>query len=218
MNRMGRNIELIDWKKLLLDYYKALYLNEEDVMVILMLDLCISQGTSFVTPDILSLKMNYPTEVVDKTFVNLMSRGYISNIQDANKKFVTSLNGIKEVLISQFFVDNQKEKAKANNEEQETIYSLFENEFARPLTAFEIDIIRDWAEQGYTLDKIKYALAEAIRAKVKSIRYVDKVLLNVKQQEERVKEGNTTISDKWRKDIGDTMELAKATWVSKNED
>ena len=34
----------------------------------------------------------------------------------------------------------------------------------------------------------------------------------------RVKEGNTTISDKWRKDIGDTMELAKATWVSKNDD
>ena len=90
-------------------------------------------------------------------------------------------------------------------------------EFARPLTAFEIDIIRDWSEQGYTLDKIKYALAEAIRAKVKSIRYVDKVLLNIKQQEERVKEGNTTISNKWRKDIEETMELARATWVTKDE-
>ena len=147
-----------------------------------------------------------------------MSRGYVSNVQDANKKFATSLNGIKEVLISQFFVDNQKEKSKVNSEEQESVYSLFENEFARPLNAFEIDIIRDWSEQGYTLDKIKYALAEAVRSKVKSIRYVDKILLNMKQQEERVKEGNTTLSSKWRKDIDETMELAKATWVSKNED
>ena len=40
----------------------------------------------------------------------------------------------------------------------------------------------------------------------------------MKQQEERVKEGNTTLSSKWRKDIDETMELAKATWVSKNED
>ena len=185
MQRLEKNINLIDWKKLLLDYYKTLYLNEEDVMVIFMIDLCIEQGTTFVTPDILALKMNYSMEVVDKTFVNLMSRGYVSNVQDANKKFATSLNGIKEVLISQ---------------------------------SFEIDIIRDWSEQGYTLDKIKYALAEAVRSKVKSIRYVDKILLNMKQQEERVKEGNTTLSSKWRKDIDETMELAKATWVSKNED
>lgn len=217
MDRTERNMDLIDWKKLLLDYYKNLYLNEEDVMVIFMIDLCISQGTLFVTPDILSLKMNYPMETIDKTFVNLMSRGYVSNIQDNNKKFITSLNGIKTVLIHQFFLDNQKEKNKVNNEEQDSIYSLFENEFARPLTSFEIDIIRDWSEQGYTLDKIKYALAEAIRAKVKSIRYVDKVLLNIKQQEERVKEGNTTISNKWRKDIEETMELARATWVTKDE-
>lgn len=217
MDRTERNMDLIDWKKLLLDYYKNLYLNEEDVMVIFMIDLCISQGTLFVTPDILSLKMNYPMETIDKTFVNLMSRGYVSNIQDNNKKFITSLNGIKTVLIHQFFLDNQKEKNKVNNEEQDSIYSLFENEFARPLTAFEIDIIRDWSEQGYTLDKIKYALAEAIRAKVKSIRYVDKILLNIKQQEERVKEGNTTISNKWRKDIEETMELARATWVTKDE-
>ena len=217
MQRLEKNINLIDWKKLLLDYYKTLYLNEEDVMVIFMIDLCIEQGTTFVTPDILALKMNYSMEVVDKTFVNLMSRGYVSNVQDANKKFATSLNGIKEVLISQFFVDNQKEKSKVNSEEQESVYSLFENEFARPLNAFEIDIIRDWSEQGYTLDKIKYALAEAVRSKVKSIRYVDKILLNMKQQEERVKEGNTTLSSKWRKDIDETMELAKATWVSKNE-
>jgi len=218
MDRLKRNLEVVDWKKLLLEYYKSLYLNEEDVMVLYMLDLCINQGTSFVTPDILSLKMNYSMQIIEKSFVNLMSRGYISNSQDENNKFITSLNGIKTVLIHQFFLDNQKEKNKVSNEEQSSIYLLFENEFARPLTSFEIDIIRDWVDQGFTIDKIKYALAEAIRAKVKSIRYVDKVLLNLKQQEERVKEGNTTISNKWRKDISETMELAKATWVKKNED
>ena len=41
MPRLEKNIHLIDWKKLLLDYYKTLYLNEEDVMVILMIDLCV---------------------------------------------------------------------------------------------------------------------------------------------------------------------------------
>lgn len=218
MDRNKRNMEIIDWKKLLLDYYKSLYLSEEDVMVILMIDLCLNQGTNFVTPDLLSLKMNYKKEIIDKVFVNLMSRGYVSNTQDENKKFTTSLNGIKTVLIHQFFLDNQKEKNNITNEDQENIYILFENEFARPLTSFEIDVIRDWVDQGIELDKIKYALAESVRAKVKSIRYVDKVLVNMKQQEERAKEGHTTISTKWRKDIGETMELAKATWIEDNED
>ena len=113
-------------------------------------------------------------------------------------------------------VQNSK-KVISNNDDSNSIYSLFENEFGRALTPFEIDTIRDWVESGYTLELIKSALGEAIRNKVRSIRYVDKVLLNYRQQEEIKKEGNTTISEKWRKDIDETMSIAQTRWVKEDD-
>ena len=35
--------------------------------------------------------------------------------------------------------------------------------------------------------------------------------------EEIKKEGNTTISEKWRKDIDETMNIAKTRWVKEND-
>ena len=118
--------------------------------------------------------------------------------------------------MSQFLMENVK-KVDPNNIDVNNIYSLFENEFGRTLTPFEIDTIRDWVESGFTLDLIKSALGEAIRNKVRSIRYVDRVLLNYRQQEEMKKEGDTTISEKWRKDINETMTIARTRWVKEDE-
>ena len=65
-------------------------------------------------------------------------------------------------------MENSK-KNDTPSEDIDNIYSLFENEFGRALTPFEIDTIRDWVESGYTLELIKSALGEAIRNKVPEI-------------------------------------------------
>ena len=206
---------IINWKLLLINYYKNLYLQENEVMVILMIDLCLQRNISFVSLDMLALKMNYSLEEIDKIYASLSSRGYVVN-KTENNKLVTSLDGIKDVLMSQFFMENTKNVV-TKNEDENNIYSLFENEFGRALTPFEIDTIRDWIDSGFSIDLVKSALGEAVRNKVRSIRYVDKVLLNYRQQEEIKKEGNTTISEKWRKDINETMNIAKTRWVKEDD-
>ena len=206
---------IINWKLLLINYYKNLYLSESEVMVILMIDLCLQRNISFVSPDMLALKMNYSVQEIDKIYASLSSRGYVLN-KNENNKLTTSLDGIKDVLMSQFIMESSK-KVSVNNENADNIYSLFENEFGRTLTPFEIDTIRDWIDTGFSLDLIKSALGEAVRNKVRSIRYVDKILLNYRQQEEMKKEGNTTISEKWRKDINETMNIAKTRWVKEDD-
>jgi len=206
---------IINWKLLLINYYKNLYLQENEVMVILMIDLCLQRNITFVSPDMLALKMNYTVAEIDKIYASLSARGYVVN-KTENNKLITSLDGIKDVLMSQFIMENSK-KNDTPSEDIDNIYSLFENEFGRALTPFEIDTIRDWVESGYTLELIKSALGEAIRNKVRSIRYVDKVLLNYRQQEEIRNEGNTTISDKWRKDIDETMSIAQTRWVKEDD-
>ena len=56
------------------------------------------------------------------------------------------------------------------------IYAIFEEEFARPITSTEYEIINAWLEKGYSEELIKGALKEAIYNGVKNLRYIDKIL------------------------------------------
>jgi DnaD/phage-associated family protein len=80
-----------------------------------------------------------------------------------------------------------------------------------------MDSMNKWFEEGIEDDKIILALNEAIKAKKKNIRYIDKILLEWRQQQERKEEGYTTITDNWHKDIKETNEIANLSWVRKNE-
>ena len=142
--------------------------------------------------------------------VKLLEKLNVSFVSDTIKDIPLNEN------IAQFIMENSK-KVNVSNDDANNIYSLFENEFGRALTPFEIDTIRDWIESGFTIDLVKSALNEAVRNKVRSIKYVDRILLNYRQQEEIKKEGNTTISEKWRKDIDETMNIAKTRWVKEND-
>ena len=62
------------------------------------------------------------------------------------------------------------------------------------------------------MDKIKEALNLATMAKAKSIRYIDKILLEWQRKEEYRTHGKT-ISDKWGKNLEETLEIAKINWI-----
>ena len=80
-----------------------------------------------------------------------------------------------------------------------------------------METMNKWFEEGIGDDKILLALNEAIKAKKKNIRYIDKILLEWRQQQERKEEGYTTITENWHKDIKETNEIANLSWVRKNE-
>ena len=80
-----------------------------------------------------------------------------------------------------------------------------------------METMNKWFEEGVGDDKILLALNEAIKAKKKNIRYIDKILLEWRQQQERKEEGYTTITENWHKDIKETNEIANLSWVRKNE-
>jgi len=157
---------------------------------------------------------------VDQLFTDLMIRGLINIVEDGNKKTITSLDNLKKILISNFIEEhlkNQKPELKVDVDSHKNIISTFENKFGRPLSFIEIETINSWLDEGYEIDKINMALNEAISMKIKNVRYIDKILLEWRQQEEKEKEGYTTISDKWRSDIEETRKIASLNWIEKNE-
>ena len=208
--------KLIEWHILLLDNYKSLGLNEEETMVIFMCDYCLNRGETVVTPEIISLKMSMEFTKIDQILSTLMNRGYIT-LEEVNGKLSTSLHGIQDLLIKTFLLGLRKQSNKPNKEASQNLFSLFENEFGRPLTYIEMETIRSWIMENYEEETIKSALHEASVARAKNIRYIDKVLMEWKQQQERKSEGYSAISDKWRGNLDETIEIANLPWVDKKK-
>jgi DNA replication protein len=215
-SRLVRNI---DWKTLLLETYRDMSLSEEHVMIILMTDYCLIQGDRLVTADLLSLKMTLDYKKIDQLFAELMNKGLINLVTEEDGLMSTSITGLKELLIDAYVRTYIKDKTKPEKTEKsnDNLIAIFETEFGRPLSYLEIQTIRKWFEEGYQEAQILNALKTATGAKVKNIRYIDKILLEWRQQEERESEGYTTITDKWRKDIEESMKkIADINWVDKN--
>lgn len=218
MKAMIEKSKFIDWKSLLLANYKNLDIKEEEVLVIFMIDYCLQNGETVITPDVLALKMNYDQSSIDNYLSCLFNKGYITLDQNEEGKLQTSLNGLKYILISNLLnSENKVEKKEEDLKKERNIYEVFEAKFGRPLSFIEMETMNKWFEEGVEDDKIILALQEAVRIKKKNIRYIDKILLEWRQQAERKEEGYTTITDKWHKDIKETNEVANLSWVRKNE-
>lgn len=66
--------------------------------------------------------------------------------------------------------------------EKTNLFSLFEKEFVRPLSPMEYEIINEWIISGISEELISEALKEAIFNGVKSLRYINKILISWKEK------------------------------------
>lgn len=88
---------------------------------------------------------------------------------------VIDLDNIIKNVTSDITVDHKKE-------EKTNLFSLFEKEFVRPLSPMEYEIINEWIRSGISEELIAEALKEAIFNGVKSLRYIDKILISWKDK------------------------------------
>lgn len=208
---MEKIMDAIDWRTILVDNYKRLGLSENELSIILVTNSLIQKGVDFITPDIIALKMTLDFNEIDSCFTNLIKKEILT--LEGKDKLKISIEPLKKKLINIFYEELKAENNKPSTKEQEDIFVLFETEFGRALSQFEVNTIKDWFEQGNTAATIKEALNVATLAKVKTIRYIDKVLLEWKRREELAKNGVSPLSEKWRKNLEETMEIAKINWM-----
>lgn len=205
-------MDFFDWRMVLIDNYKKIGLDEKDVSIILVVFSLKQKGVKLITPDIISLKMTLEFSEVDSKFTNLIKRGYLL-LEDENN-FSISLQPLNKKLMDVFYENLKREEmSESYNKDLNQILVIFENEFGRPLSQFEVNSIKEWFEQGNSVSVIKEALNVATLAKVKTVRYIDKILLEWKRREEIAKNGHSALSDKWRKNMDETIEIAKINWM-----
>ena len=213
--------EAIDFRFLLLESYKKLKINENELAVIFMIDHLIGQGNPFVNADLLSLKMSLDIKEIDKILAALLTRGFIELVTQGNKT-VTTLNPLKQKLYREFQMTSTFEEASKNSkrvsEMINNVYGEFEKLLNRPLSQAEFSRIREWISYGYSDETIINALKETLSKGKKSLRSVDKILLAWSEREDKESEGHTPMNDNWDKNLEETIRIAKTPWLDQYED
>lgn len=207
--------EALDFRYLLLEYYKKLRISENELAVILMIDHLLDQKNTLITPDMLSLKMNLKMGDIDNILVKLIEKNYLQF--DTGKKVKVSLRPLKEKLYDEFQISLAKERENTFNEEKaaylQNIYQVFEKELNRTLSPLEFSLISEWVDNGFTDETIINALKEALSKGKKTLKSVDKILLQWQARDDLEKNGYTTIGDEWDKNLEETLKIVKAKWL-----
>lgn len=213
--------EAIDFRYLLIENYKKLKINEEELATIFVIDHLIGQGNPFVNVDLLSLKMNLDIKKIDECLANLITKG-LFEYKTVGKKTVASLEPLKKKLYREFQIYLSKEEEEKTSqrvsEQLENVYKNFEELLGRSLSPVEIAKIHEWISYGYSDKTIIDALKEALSKNKKSLRSVDKILLSWSQRDDIQSEGFTSINSEWDKNLEETIRIAKTPWIKKPED
>ena len=211
--------EAIDFRYLLIENYRKLKLNENEVATIFVIDHLISQGNPFITADLLSLKMTLDVKEIDKILAKLITKGMFE-YKTVGKNTVATLEPLKQKLYREFqlFLSKEEEEksSKRIKEELENVYTNYEKLLGRTLSPVEVAKIHEWISYGYSDKTIIDALKEALSKGKKTLRSVDKILLSWSQRDDLQSEGHTPLSDEWDKNLEETIRIAKIPWINKD--
>ena len=211
----------LDFRFLLLDNYKRLKINENTLATIFVIDLLISQGNSFITADLLSMKMSLDVKEIDLILANLINKGYLE-YSVVGSKTVCSLNPLKEKLYKDFETALSREDDTEGNYEvvtniKSTIREIQEL-FKRTLSPLEKSKVKDWIMTGYRVETIVDACKEAIARGKKTIHAMDRILITWQTRNDIETDGITTISKDWNKSLEETIKIAKTPWLDQDDD
>lgn len=158
--------------KLLLKNYKTLKISDFDLIVLI----CLMNNSEF-NPEKLAEDLNVKSHIILKSIDNLSKQDIlkIKQIKESGKcKEEVCLDQLYNKLALIIIEDKQKKPT--------NIYDIFEQEFSRPLSPMEYEIIGAWLDDSFTEEIILCALKEATFNGVTNLRYIDKILYEWKKK------------------------------------
>jgi len=123
--------------------------------------------------DLIKKTINMSEEDILAAYGSLMSKKLIKVSAKKN-----SFGKIVEYVSLENFYNGIKEDHKLIEKEnvKGDIFSVFENNFGKTLSAMECELINAWIDRGDSEELIIAALKEATYNGVRSLRYIDKIL------------------------------------------
>nr|WP_309100711.1 DnaD domain-containing protein [Fredinandcohnia onubensis] len=172
--------------KMLMSSYRHLQLNEEEMMVLFHILTFMDGGNFFPTPIEISNRMTITEEKCMEILRQLIQRGYleINEENDENRIIYEkySLRPLWEKMLQYLVQQNMNEEKEIEQQHEKDLYSIFEQEFGRPLSPFECESLAMWLDQDHHDPSIiKAALREAVMSGKLNFRYIDRILFEWKK-------------------------------------
>ncbi len=194
--------------KIFLKHYKDLNLTEEEFIVLLYFfgeDL-----KTIYNPEEISKYTAYPIEkvltIIDSlTQKKMVEVSVIKNEEGVFEEYI-SIDPLYEKITYLIADINNKLNEREKEKTSKNIFEAFEKEFSRSLSPMEYEIIMKWIEEGFREEIILEALKEAILNDVRSLRYIDRILIEWRNKKldtiEKIREYSKNY--KLRSDFEDT--------------
>lgn len=138
-----------------------LNLNHTEACLILLIQY-FNETMTPITFELLVKKMKMNEEEIDELLDTLHKKGYLE-IEVTPKGFVIDIDGLFRQEDELHFESN--------------IFDLFESEFKRPLSSYELQRISDWLSR-YDETTITYALRDASLRNIFNFDYINRILEN----------------------------------------
>ncbi|OIJ15810.1 DNA replication protein DnaD [Anaerobacillus arseniciselenatis] len=166
----------------LISEYRKIGLSESEVMLLIQIHSFIERGNLFPPPQLLASRMTQCEKECLQMLQSLMKRGFIElqERSDENNIYyeVFTLTPLWDKLIVMSCEEKQQEIVVSKQDEERSLYQLFEGEFGRPLSPMEFELITMWLDQEhYSPSLIKAALMEAVVSGKRNLRYIDRILI-----------------------------------------
>lgn len=167
----------------LLKNYKSLGLNEQETMVVIQLIQFIKEENEFPTPTEIANYMTISEKECAQILRKLIQKNILAIEQRENEDQIISEAYSLQPLFNKLYKETTVEKEEEEVVSDGTIFILFEQEFGRPLSPFEIEMINGWLDE----DKIEPALIKAgLRESVLmgklNFKYIDRILREWKKK------------------------------------
>lgn len=164
----------------LLTSYKSFGLNEQDVIVILQIYRFLLERNEFPTPDEIADFLTINEQQCALVLRKLIQKQLLTIKSKQNEQQQLSeaycLDPLWEKLLKSEHVEEDKEL-------EGTIFLLFEQEFGRPLSPFEIETISSWLDEDQISPAlIKAGLRESVLMGKLNFKYIDRILRDWKRK------------------------------------
>lgn len=184
MNNYSKLIHsnVISLNDVLIQNYKRLGLDEVNMTLLLHLNFQKNNQNNFLSTSILADKMTISEEKISERILFLLNQEFIElEIDETGEKF--SLEPLIKKIADILFEDDQPSTEKLDVSE---IIEYCEKTYQRLLTVDDLKIVNMWVEE-YTIDEIKSAVLDSLKAKKTQLRYADAILVNRKNNSNREK-------------------------------
>ncbi|WP_176330230.1 DnaD domain-containing protein [Oceanobacillus rekensis] len=164
--------------------YKTLGLNEKEVMIILQLLRYLTDKNDFPTPYDISQHVTMDEQECANILRKLTQKNLLSIEQQENENHQLSEAYNLDPLWEKLFIKEEEvEVPQDDNQTAGSIFILFEQEFGRPLSPFEIEMINAWIDEDEIIPSlIKAGLRESVLMGKLNFKYIDRILREWKKK------------------------------------